>query len=122
MCDDDFGFCICISLGCSDQISQEGDQTPRWCPRCRNASVTGAKKSKKLEICCVPLCPISSSYIWYCPICNWEADQSGPAPPVAQGGPPMMGGYAPQQPMGWGGPPPPAGYNPQMQGGYGGPP
>ncbi|KAM0749514.1 hypothetical protein T439DRAFT_327201 [Meredithblackwellia eburnea MCA 4105] len=108
-------FCICLQIGCSSQISQEGDGKAYQCPRCHNPSVFAVKETKCLEICCVPLVPMGSSHLWQCNICQWTASQDGPPPPPAMmGGPPPQQfnqGYAPQQGMGYGG----GGYPQQPQ-------
>ncbi|GAA5967427.1 hypothetical protein JCM21900_001263 [Sporobolomyces salmonicolor] len=83
--------------GCSKQYSQEGSQA-HVCPRCNNGSVYATKERNCLEICCVPLVPLGSSHLYMCSICQWQASQSGPAPPLAQQG----GGYY-GQPQGYGG-------------------
>ncbi|CAE6505745.1 unnamed protein product [Rhizoctonia solani] len=68
-------------------------------------AVIGAKKRTWLEICFVPLVPMSSSSIWNCSICGWHVDQN------------QSNGYAPPLPG-----PPPNAYNPHYQPNYGPPP
>ncbi|SCV70443.1 BQ2448_1837 [Microbotryum intermedium] len=86
--------CICLQIGCSNRMSQEGDGQSRVCPRCHNAAV--------VQICCVPLVPLGSDHLWHCSICQWQIDQSAPPPPLPQQGwapPQQHQGYAPQGQM-----------------------
>ncbi|SGZ26038.1 BQ5605_C024g09821 [Microbotryum silenes-dioicae] len=95
-------FCICLQIGCSNRLSQEGDGQSRVCPRCHNAAVVQVKSTKCLEICCVPLVPLGSDHLWHCSICQWQIDQSAPPPPLPQQGwapPQQQQGYAPQEQM-----------------------
>ncbi|GAA5833082.1 hypothetical protein JCM11251_006509 [Rhodosporidiobolus azoricus] len=123
MCDD-FPCLICFTCGCDKQLSQEGSEA-HVCPRCNNAAVYATKERNCFTFCFVPLIPLGNDHIWHCSICQWQASQKGPAPPVAgqagafygpqpgyggggYGGPPqMMGGGPeyPQQPMQHGGQP-----------------
>ncbi|EMD38492.1 hypothetical protein CERSUDRAFT_82757 [Gelatoporia subvermispora B] len=68
----DFLFCIPIVFGCPTKIKPEGDQSPRICPRCHNASVCSAKSRTWFELCWVPLVPMRSKHIWICSICQWS--------------------------------------------------
>jgi hypothetical protein len=43
-------FCICLQIGCSNRLKQEGDGVARVCPRCHNASVYATKSTKCLEV------------------------------------------------------------------------
>ncbi|KAL5533197.1 hypothetical protein ACEPAF_4973 [Sanghuangporus sanghuang] len=106
MGDCDFFICIPILFGCPTKIKPDGDQSPRICPRCNNASVFRAKSRTWFELCFIPLIPMTSKHIWCCSICQWQV-------PLQQGWEPMVpqSGFAP----GWQG-------QPQQQGRYGGPP
>ncbi|OCH95494.1 hypothetical protein OBBRIDRAFT_788049 [Obba rivulosa] len=68
----DFIFCLPIIFGCPTKIKPEGDQSPRICPRCHNASVHSAKSRTWFELCWVPLIPMNSKHIWICSICQWN--------------------------------------------------
>ncbi|GAA6020071.1 hypothetical protein JCM10207_006776 [Rhodosporidiobolus poonsookiae] len=123
MCDD-FPCLICFTCGCDKSLSQEGNQA-HICPRCNNGAVYATKERNCFTFCFVPLIPLGNEHIWHCSICQWQASQKGPAPPVAgqpggfYGAPQPQyggGGYAPQQMMG--APPPQGGYG---GGGYGQP-
>ncbi|EPQ58401.1 hypothetical protein GLOTRDRAFT_110180 [Gloeophyllum trabeum ATCC 11539] len=123
----DFFFCLPIMFGCPTKIKPEGDQTPRICPRCHNASVFAAKSRMWFELCFVPLIPMSSKHIWMCSICQWNVPKQPSWEPAAIGG----GQYhhsGPAPPQGWAGPPGgnfAPGYNPgyaQGQPGYPGHP
>ncbi|TDL27283.1 hypothetical protein BD410DRAFT_713944, partial [Rickenella mellea] len=61
--------------GCPTKITPEGDNTPRLCPRCNNASVFSAKSRTWFELCWVPLVPMKSSHVWVCGICQWNVPQ-----------------------------------------------
>ncbi|CAL1704342.1 unnamed protein product [Somion occarium] len=116
----DFFFCIPILIGCNKKIKPEGDEPPRICPRCHNASVTRAKSRTWFELCFVPLVPLSTKHIWICAICQWNIPiQPGWEPQVPVYGF-QPGGQAP-----WGGPPvhpspppPPAAYQQGQKTGY----
>ncbi|KAI0797871.1 hypothetical protein C8Q75DRAFT_739907 [Abortiporus biennis] len=110
----DFFFCLPILFGCSTKVKPEGDQTPRLCPRCNNASVCRAKSRMWFEICFVPLIPMSNKHVWICTICQWEVPLQQNWEPVLPGQGFNRGGQAP-----WGGPlPPPQSYQPGYQPGY----
>ncbi|KZV75773.1 hypothetical protein PENSPDRAFT_570867, partial [Peniophora sp. CONT] len=64
--------------GCPTKIHQDGDLTPRVCPRCHNASVFQAKSRTWFELCFVPLVPMKKKQLWMCGICQWNV-------PVQQG-------------------------------------
>ncbi|BGP17886.1 hypothetical protein JCM10213_000964 [Rhodosporidiobolus nylandii] len=111
---------LCFTCGCDKQLSQEGSQA-HVCPRCNNGSVYATKERNCFTFCFVPLVPLGSEHVWHCTICQWQASQSGPAPPVA-GQPGAFygpqpgyggGGYAPQGTMGY--------PQQQMQPGYAAP-
>ncbi|KAI0736951.1 hypothetical protein C8Q72DRAFT_34267 [Fomitopsis betulina] len=113
----DLIFCIPMIFGCTTKINADGDQTPRICPRCNNASVTSAKSRLWFELCWVPLIPMKSQRIWTCSICQWNVplqqnwepalpmgnfqpggrgtDQAGPFPPPSGYGNLPPGGYQP---------------------------
>ncbi|KAH7341475.1 hypothetical protein B0J17DRAFT_568008, partial [Rhizoctonia solani] len=103
-----------ITVGCPTTVKPDGSDNgqTRLCPRCNNGNapanivaVIGAKKRTWLEICFIPLVPMSSSHIWNCSICGWHVDQN------------QSNGYAPPLPG-----PPPNAYNPHYQPNYGPPP
>jgi len=85
-----FTMCLPIIFGCPTKIKPEGDQTPRMCPRCNNASVISAKSRMWFELFWIPLVPLSSNHIWICTVCQWEVPhQEGYQPAVpGQGFPP----------------------------------
>ncbi|BGO95564.1 hypothetical protein NBRC10512_007822 [Rhodotorula toruloides] len=114
---------LIFTCGCDRQLSQESGQA-HICPRCHNGTVFPTKERNCFTFCFVPLIPLGSSHIYHCSTCQWEASQSGPAPPVAPqpggfygpgqmggapgyggggygGGQVPMGGYVPQQGMGY---------------------
>ncbi|KAL7408922.1 hypothetical protein BDY24DRAFT_245957 [Mrakia frigida] len=99
--------CVPILIGCSTRItSEDGDNPPRICAKCNNASVTKAKSRTWFEAFCIPLFPFTNKKIYRCSICGWEIKQgAGFEPPVA-GHP----GFAPQQQQGY----PPQGYVPNQ--------
>ncbi|OBZ75950.1 hypothetical protein A0H81_04440 [Grifola frondosa] len=82
----DFFFCLPIFFGCPTKIKAEGDQTPRVCPRCNNASVHSAKSRLWFELCFVPLIPMSAKHIWVCTICQWSV-------PIQPGWEPALPSY-----------------------------
>ncbi|GBE79097.1 hypothetical protein SCP_0202940 [Sparassis crispa] len=104
--------CLPIFFGCPTRIKPEGNQTPRICPRCGNASVHSAKSRLWFELYFIPLIPLSSKRIWICSICQWSI--------------PMEAGWEPGYDFQRGGVsnwqvPPPSGYinpppNPYQQG------
>ncbi|KZT11414.1 uncharacterized protein LAESUDRAFT_671372 [Laetiporus sulphureus 93-53] len=85
----DFIFCIPLVWGCPTKVHPVGDQTPRVCPRCHNASVTSAKSRRWFEFCFVPLIPMRSERIWTCCICQWSV-------PIQPGWEPALPGPIPQ--------------------------
>ncbi|PWN96845.1 hypothetical protein FA09DRAFT_339781 [Tilletiopsis washingtonensis] len=85
----DFFFCIPIMFGCPSKIKQEGDGTPHICPRCHNAQVVRAKRSKRFELCWIPLIPLGKKHLFFCSICQWSAPVDGGFQPQVAGG-----GYA----------------------------
>ncbi|KAI6150978.1 hypothetical protein BKA82DRAFT_4389291 [Pisolithus tinctorius] len=91
----DFFFCIPLVVGCPNKINpMGGDQSPRVCPRCHNASMFAAKSRVWFEFCFVPLIPLRSKDVWMCGICQLQTVmQPGWAPAVAQPG----YGYQPAQ-------------------------
>ncbi|KAJ7632194.1 hypothetical protein FB45DRAFT_911776 [Roridomyces roridus] len=99
-------FCIPIFFGCSQKIKPEGDQTPRICPNCHNASVFSAKKKTWFELFFIPLIPFDSKHVWLCQICHWMAPHVAGQwePAVAPGS--YQPGYLSQ------GPPPQHSYQP----------
>ncbi|GBE82351.1 hypothetical protein BKA93DRAFT_760614 [Sparassis latifolia] len=103
----DFFFCVPIIFGCPTKIKPEGDQTPRICPRCNNASVHSAKSRLWFELCFVPLIPMSSKRVWVCTICQWNL-------PIQPGWEPAVPGYGFQRGEGsnWQQAPPSAYMNP----------
>ncbi|CCM06229.1 uncharacterized protein FIBRA_08475 [Fibroporia radiculosa] len=116
----DFFFCIPIVFGCPTKVSPSGDQTPRICPRCHNASVVSAKSRMWFELCFVPLIPMRSKHIWMCSICQWNIPmQQGWEPPLPSYGPPptQPGGWQPQS-SNYTGLHPPNGFQPGYQPGY----
>ncbi|PVU93907.1 hypothetical protein BB560_005975 [Smittium megazygosporum] len=54
------------------------------CPRCNNFSVKQARVKKKLSFFFVPMIPLSSKDVYYCPICNWEGNITVTAPAAIQ--------------------------------------
>ncbi|KIS67721.1 uncharacterized protein UMAG_11133 [Mycosarcoma maydis] len=112
----DFCFFIPVIFGCPTKIKQEGDGSARICPRCQNAQVVQAKARTWFELCWIPLIPMKSKHIYFCNICQWQADQDGGFQPQVAGG--GFGGhqaYHQQQPQQYG-------YGPPQQQGYGYPP
>ncbi|KAA1474872.1 hypothetical protein DENSPDRAFT_841533 [Dentipellis sp. KUC8613] len=112
----DFFFCLPIFFGCPTKIKPEGDQTPRVCPRCHNASVMSAKSRTWFELCFIPLVPMRAQHIWICGICQWSVPlQPGWEPVVPNAGyvHPNAGGGA----RGLGGPGPGSPWA-QAQGGF----
>ncbi|OSX65179.1 hypothetical protein POSPLADRAFT_1038968 [Postia placenta MAD-698-R-SB12] len=115
----DFIFCLPIIFGCPTRIKPDGDQTPRVCPRCNNASVTSAKSRLWFELCWVPLIPMRSERVWMCSICQWRV-------PIQPGWEPAVPNYnfQPGRPNQWQPPPsgymapPPNAYQPGYQPGY----
>ncbi|KAH8824836.1 hypothetical protein DL96DRAFT_1611018 [Flagelloscypha sp. PMI_526] len=122
-------FFLPFIFGCKDTISPEGEQQPRFCPRCNNASVGRAKKRQWLELCFVPVVPMSTKHVWFCSICQWRVPSNqqweptiantafygGPSPGY---GPPPNAPFPP--PQGWHGAPNPGmpmspGYQGQWQ-------
>ncbi|KAI0781056.1 hypothetical protein BD413DRAFT_600507 [Trametes elegans] len=67
-------------------MKPEGDQTPRICPKCHNASTIRVKSRLWFELCFVPLIPMSSEHLWLCTICHWSV-------PLQQGWEPALPGY-----------------------------
>jgi len=121
----DFIFCLPIIFGCPTKIKPDGDQSPRICPRCNNASVTSAKSRLWFELCFVPLIPMQSKRIWMCSICQWSVPLQQGWEPAIPGGdfqpgrpwqqqPPVGYMNAPSGHMG----PPPNTYQPGYQPGY----
>ncbi|KAG8977270.1 hypothetical protein FRB90_008863, partial [Tulasnella sp. 427] len=119
-----------LQIGCPTSYEQEGDQVARICPRCHNASVVATKSKTKLEICCVPLFPISSKRVWMCGICQWEVPMGdGYEPPYPNQAAPGQWSGQPQwgqqqwgpgsQQGGYGSPQYPPNPGPNMQGGPG---
>ncbi|RPD66015.1 hypothetical protein L226DRAFT_530150 [Lentinus tigrinus ALCF2SS1-7] len=113
-------FCLPIVFGCPTRMKPEGDQTPRICPRCHNASTIRVKSRMWFELCFVPLVPMNKEHLWVCTICQWSV-------PIQQGWEPALPGYGWQNPVQgeWQSPPyqqmsPPPnaaehGYQPQYQ-------
>ncbi|KDQ60644.1 hypothetical protein JAAARDRAFT_31608 [Jaapia argillacea MUCL 33604] len=106
----DFFFCLPIMFGCPTKVKPEGDQTPRICPRCHNASVFSAKSRMWFELCFVPLIPMTSKHLWMCGICQWNVPiQQGWEPALPGGGQYHHQMQAPPQAYGGGSNP---GYQP----------
>ncbi|GAA5990266.1 hypothetical protein JCM10908_005900 [Rhodotorula pacifica] len=100
---------LIFTCGCDRSLRQEGGQA-HICPRCHNGTVFPTAEKNCFTFCFVPLVPLGTKHLYHCTTCQWNASQSGPAPPIA----PQPGGfYAPGAPGGggYGG----GGYNP----GYG---
>ncbi|KAI6036831.1 hypothetical protein BKA83DRAFT_4167974, partial [Pisolithus microcarpus] len=90
----DFFFCIPLVCQCArfqqsdcpNKIKpMSGNQSPRICPRCHNASMFAAKSRTWFEFCFVPLIPLRSKDVWMCGICQLQTVmQPGWAPPIAE--------------------------------------
>jgi len=90
--------CIPLVWGCPTKIHPEGDQTPRICPRCNNASVISAKSRMWFEFCFVPLIPMRSSHIWLCTVCQWQVPHQQGWEPNRVGANFVPGNVGPQSP------------------------
>ncbi|CDZ97354.1 hypothetical protein [Phaffia rhodozyma] len=75
---------------------EDGDNPPRICAKCNNASVLKCKSRTWFEAFCIPLFPFTNSHIYRCSICGWEVKQNaGFEPPIAGRQPQYQPGYAP---------------------------
>ncbi|KAF4615532.1 hypothetical protein D9613_002921 [Agrocybe pediades] len=63
-----------MPVGCPTTIKQEGDGSPRQCPRCHNAAVVQAKRSTWFELFWIPLIPLSRKHVLLCSICQWSEE------------------------------------------------
>ncbi|KAI0646936.1 hypothetical protein C8Q79DRAFT_957061 [Trametes meyenii] len=79
-------FFLPLVFGCPTRLKPEGDQTPRVCPKCHNASTIRVKSRLWFELCFVPLIPMKSEHLWLCTICQWSV-------PLQQGWEPALPGY-----------------------------
>ncbi|KNZ45364.1 hypothetical protein VP01_81g7 [Puccinia sorghi] len=124
------GMYLWCSVGCPVKVtSRAGDTAARLCPKCHNTNVYAANRRRWVEICFIPLIPVSNNQIWHCNICNWQAnqDESSIQPAAAAfnqppPGPSQMMTPAQMQmvpPLGYAAPQGPPPHNQQYPGGYG---
>ncbi|GAA5872888.1 hypothetical protein JCM1840_005879 [Sporobolomyces johnsonii] len=85
--------CIPLVFGVNGSLKQEREELC-VCPRCKNAAVQPYRRRKWFELFWIPLIPLGSKHVWFCPICQWSGPLEGGFQPqhVGGGGP---GGAAP---------------------------